>query len=120
LALAEKYFGFTELADDLFGGVSFSWHLTLFPFLILTLQLDQFLGVRSPGLNDAYEAAKQELFEVLIVRDVDRFGRPDPEDAYANFRKFTEVGVGVYTTKDGLITSQSQFWNLHIQIALAY
>jgi hypothetical protein len=47
LALAEKYFGFTELADDLFGGVSFSWHLTLFPFLILTLQLDQFLGVRS-------------------------------------------------------------------------
>jgi hypothetical protein len=47
LALAEKYFGFTELADDLLGGVSFSWHLTLFPFLILTLQLDQFLGVRS-------------------------------------------------------------------------
>jgi hypothetical protein len=36
LALAEQDFGFTELADDLFGGVSFSWHLTLFPFLILT------------------------------------------------------------------------------------
>jgi hypothetical protein len=47
LALAEKYFGFTELADDPFGGVPFSWHLTLLPFLILTLLLDQFLGVRS-------------------------------------------------------------------------
>ena len=47
LVLAEEDFGFTELADDLFGGGPFSWHLTLLLYLILTLQLDQFLGVRS-------------------------------------------------------------------------
>jgi hypothetical protein len=51
-ALAEKYFGFTEFADDLFGGVSFSWHLTLIPFLILPNSTGSVFGgqVRRAGL----------------------------------------------------------------------
>ena len=44
LALAEQHFSFTELADDLFGGIALSRHLTSNPCLILTLQLDKFLG----------------------------------------------------------------------------
>jgi hypothetical protein len=32
LALAEKYFSFTELADDLFGGVSFFVAFDPYPF----------------------------------------------------------------------------------------
>jgi hypothetical protein len=47
LALAEQDFGFTEFADDLFGGGSFTRHMTSLQSLILTLHLDQFLGVRS-------------------------------------------------------------------------
>jgi hypothetical protein len=44
LTLAEQDLGFTEFADDLFGGIFSSWHLTLLPCLILTLHLDQFWG----------------------------------------------------------------------------
>jgi len=47
LALAEQNLGFTEFADNLFWGVSSSWHLTLLPYLTLTLHLDQFWGGRS-------------------------------------------------------------------------
>jgi len=47
LALADQDFGFTEFADDLLGGIFSSWQLTLLSCPILTLQLDQFLGVRS-------------------------------------------------------------------------
>jgi hypothetical protein len=47
LAVAEQDLGFTEFADDLFGGIFSSWHLTLLPCLILALHTDQFLGDRS-------------------------------------------------------------------------
>jgi hypothetical protein len=51
-ALTEKDFGFKEFADALFGEGSFSGHSTSLQSLILTLHLDQFLGVRSqPKIN---------------------------------------------------------------------
>ncbi len=40
LTLAQPDLGFTQFADNLFGGVSLSWYLTLLPCLILTLQLN--------------------------------------------------------------------------------
>jgi hypothetical protein len=43
-SLTQKPFSFTELKDDLFGGISFSWSLTHLLSLLLTLHLDQCLG----------------------------------------------------------------------------